>query len=199
MGRQCAGPRGFGAPEGADGLGGSRGCWGGEAATRVGIGTRSWKREDVPYPLNHLNNSKHRTLGAASRRSSVILSRIIRLSAQCWHLRLSVLGSLLAQPIFPQGPLLLLGVMPFQLCRAGPLARKCRVSPSQETLVSQLQCPPQRCPPALLPVTGQREKYNMGVGGAPQTIWSFPIYCRRVSGARWPEWVKTLSKGHIAR
>ena len=141
-----------------------------------------------------------RTLGAASRRSSsVILSRITRLSARCWHLRLSVLGSLLAQPIFPQGPLLLLGLMPFPLCRAGPLARRCRVSPSHETHVSQLQCPPQRCPPALLPVTGQREKYNMGVGGAPQTIWSFPIYCRRVSGARWPEWVKTLSKGHIAR
>lgn len=161
---------------------GAGGRGGGEAATGVGTGARPWEIEGVPCPLNYLDNPEHRTLRAASRRSSVILSRITRLSAGCWHMRLNVLGSLLAQPVFLQGPLLLLGVMSFPLCRAGPLARRYLVS--GDTCVSATVSSP-----ALSTSTsGDRSEGELQHGSwrGPQTIWSFPICCRRASGARCP-------------
>ena len=63
--------------------------------------------------------------------------------------------------------------------------------------MSQLLCHPQHCPPVLL-VTGQRENYNMGVGGAPRPSGPSPSVAEGRVGPD-AQCVKTLCKGHTAR
>lgn len=124
-------------------------------------------KEENEHPfLNHLNKSECRLClkRAASRSSSVIPWKITRLGIGHWHLKSRVFDSLVVQPVFPKGPVLLWGSISSPPGRTGPLARW--------SLVPGEGAPPWQCRPCghlpvLFPSSWQiRERKRMwGLGG----------------------------------